>query len=159
MKVDELMTRKVYTCHSEESLARAAQIMWEHDCGCVPVVDANNHVTGIVTDRDGFIAAYVRGQSLNTIPVATAMAHKVLTCRTDDDVDTAERILRDGQIRRIPVLDAEGRLAGLLSLNDLARRVKPAAKRTTDGLSGDAIALTIAAIGKARHSEAPSAHR
>ncbi len=150
MKVEELMTKRVFTCRPDDTLRHAAQIMWEHDCGCVPVIDDTGRIAGIVTDRDGFIGAYVRGQSLDAIPVRSAMAHKVLTCHPEDDIDSAERIFRDAQVRRLPVIDRDGRLVGILSLNDIAQRAHPAARRVTDGLSGDAVALTIAAIGRPR---------
>jgi CBS-domain-containing membrane protein len=150
MKVRDLMTTRVYSCRPGDTLRQAAQLMWEHDCGCVPVVGDSGEVLGIITDRDGFIAAYVRGQPLDQIAVRTAMAHKVLVCREDDAIDTAERILRDGQVRRLPVIDAAGHLVGILSLNDLAQRATPSSWGDGDGLSGDAIALTVAAIGRPR---------
>lgn len=155
MKVQELMTRRVYTCHPNDSLRTAAQIMWEHDCGCVPVVDSAGTIEGIVTDRDGFIRAYMTGSPLEAIPVRTAMALKVLTCRADDDVATAERTLRDAQVHRLPVVDGARRVVGLLSLNDIARHIAPGREASGDGLSSDAIALTVTAIGRPRaHSGA-----
>lgn len=150
MKVESLMTKKVHTCGANEPLRRAAQIMWEHDCGCVPVVDDAGRVTGIITDRDGFIGAYVRGRSLDEIPVQSAMAKDVVTCHPDDDLDDAERKLRAAQVRRLPVVNGEGALVGLLSLSDIARRTKPGPARALDGLSGDALALTVAAISMPR---------
>jgi CBS domain-containing protein len=123
MKLKEIMTPLVKTCSPSDTLDAAADVMWKNDCGCVPVVDASANVVGIVTDRDVAMAAYTQGRRLAEIPVTVAMAKKVLTCRADDDVDIAERTMRENQIRRVPIVDAEGRLQGIVSLNDIARTV------------------------------------
>jgi CBS domain-containing protein len=147
MNVREIMTSTVETCRWDDDLARAAQIMWEHDCGCVPVVDHEQKVVGVLTDRDICMAAYTQGRKLSEIPVSTAAAHKVLSCTPDDAIETAEAIMRNGQVRRLPVLDGGGRLAGMLSLGDVARHVSATGKG--NGLSTDSIAFTLAAISQA----------
>jgi len=77
MNASDLMTTGVKTCRVDDSVERAAQIMWEHDCGAVPVVDADERLVGIVTDRDVCMAAYTRGDSLQAIAVSGVMAHKL----------------------------------------------------------------------------------
>lgn len=150
MKVESLMTKRVYTCGADETLHHAAQIMWERDCGCVPVVDDAGRVKGIVTDRDGFLGAYLRGRSLGEIPVQSAMATQVVTCHPDDEVCDAERVMRSVQVRRLPVVTHDGTLVGMLSLSDIARRVRTGDEHPRNGLSGDDLALTVTAITRAR---------
>jgi CBS domain-containing protein len=146
MNAGELMTKQAYSCDQSDTLARAAQIMWDHDCGCVPVLDGGRTVVGIVTDRDGFIAAYTRGKPLHEIPVSIAMARKVKTCRPEDSLESAERTMREAQVRRLPVVDANNHLVGILSLNDIARHLQQAGTRPSNGLAGESIASTLAAI-------------
>ena len=73
MKVEQLMSRDVKTCQATEMLNRAAQLMWENDCGCVPVVDEDGRAVGMITDRDVCMAAYTQGRLLDALPVASAM--------------------------------------------------------------------------------------
>lgn len=119
--VDELMKGPVYTCNPTDSLNTAARLMWERDCGAIAVIDESGELVGIVTDRDICIAAYTQGKLLHAIPVATAMATRVQYCRPDDSIETAEQLMREHRIRRVPVVDSNKRPIGLLSLDDLAR--------------------------------------
>jgi CBS domain-containing protein len=120
MKIWELMERKVASCAPTDSLILPARIMWERDCGCVPVVDRNNLVVGMITDRDVCMAAYTQGRSLDVIRVQDAMATPVVSCAPADDLATAEDLMRDNRVRRLPVCEADGTLAGVISLSDIA---------------------------------------
>lgn len=120
MNVDQIMSRRVYTCSSADSLNTAARLMWEHDCGAVPVVSETGELVGIITDRDICMAAYTQGKGLQAIPVAAAMAHQVYSCKASDTIEAAEQMMRRHQIRRLPVVDGGKRLVGFVSLNDLA---------------------------------------
>lgn len=153
MKVSELMTQGVKACGIHDTLQRAAQIMWESDCGCVPVVDDEARVVGMLTDRDICMAGYTQGTTFAEIPVSTAMAKQVFGVAEDDLVEAAESMMRDKQIRRVPVLDGGGKLRGLLSLNDIARHTHRTKGRRGNGLSGDSIAETLAAICKPHRPE------
>ena len=124
MRVAEMMTRDVRTCFPTDSLNRAAQIMWEGDCGCVPVVDVQGTVVGIVTDRDVCMAAYTQGRRLAEMTVESAASKNVVTVGEGDSLHRAECLMHDAQVRRLPVLDSQGRLVGLLSISDFARRVR-----------------------------------
>lgn len=115
------MTRDVLFCAPSDSLSAAAKVMWEHDCGCVPVVNKEMVPVGIVTDRDICMGAYTRGLSLDLIPVESVMAKPVLTCEPDDELVTAEEIMRDNKVRRLLVCDMAGKLIGIISISDLAR--------------------------------------
>ena len=107
MKVADLMTRDVRACTIHDSLNAAARIMWEHDCGCAPVVDAHGKLAGIVTDRDICMAAYTQGVPLEAIPVERVMSARVISCSRGDDLETAHRLMRTHEIHRIPVVDSK----------------------------------------------------
>ena len=125
MNASEMMTKDVQSCSPNDNLQRAAQIMWERDCGVVPVVDGANRVVGMVTDRDIAMAAYIQGQPLWQVPVSSAMARKVHGVRENDPIDVVETMMARVRVRRVPVLDGEGRLKGILSLNDSRTACSP----------------------------------
>ena len=156
------MTRAVKVCAESDMLNRAAQLMWETDCGCIPVISANGDgkVVGVVTDRDIAMAAYVQGKQIWAIPVTEAMAHKVIACHANDGVSQAEALMRENQVRRLPVLDQNEHLVGILSLNDVAREAqREASKGKRAEVTEDAVAETLAAVCKPRsaHEIAPTA--
>lgn len=150
MKAAEVMTREVKTCGERDPLNRAARIMWEHDCGCVPVVSADNRVIGILTDRDICMAAYTQGLPLHAIKAESAMARTVVSCSPDDEITTVEDLMRQNKVRRLPVVDKDGRLSGIVSLNDLALEAERQRKAGGGELSGDEISETLRAICEAR---------
>jgi CBS-domain-containing membrane protein len=156
MKISELMTTDVQSCHCGALANRAAQLMWEHDVGCVPVVDANGRVVGIVTDRDLCMAAYTQGRPLEEILVGSAMSRVVHSVHPDDHVESAAQRMSEQRVRRLPVLDDQSRLVGLLSLNDLAMR---GYRRATRGhrLESEIVADTLAAVCEPRMSESGAA--
>ena len=145
MKVSKLMHRDVVTCRTVDSLDCAAQLMWDHDVGCVPVLDENGRVAGMITDRDVCMAAYTRGAPLRAIPVASTMSREVYSCGPDDDLGSAEREMSRRQVRRMPVLDEKGQPIGILSLNDIAR-----ASQGANSVSNSEVAKTLAAISTPR---------
>jgi len=121
VKVKELMVRDVRTCQADDDLNRPAQIMWETDCGTVPVVDAAGIVKGMITDRDICMAAYTKGRCLDAIHVRSTMAREIAACSPEDTLEAALATMRKARVRRLPVTERNGRLVGILSLNDLAR--------------------------------------
>ncbi len=120
MKIEQIMNRNVKVCHLQDRLNKAAQIMWDEPCGAVPVVDDQRIPVGFLTDRDICMAAYTQGKSLEKLRVETAMARKVVSCKAEDDLDAAARLMQEHRTRRLPVVDRNGTLVGLLSLDDLA---------------------------------------
>lgn len=147
MRVFELMTRDVAYCRPEESLARAANLMWNDDCGCVPVVDGERHVVGIVTDRDVCMAALHTGSPLHELLVTQAMARHPVCVKPEDDIVLAQDVMRQARVRRLPVTDARDRLIGLLSLHDLARHAARE-RRLFTGLRLRDVGLTFARISR-----------
>lgn len=120
MKVEQLMNRDVKSCGPQDSLNKAAQIMWEEPCGAVPVVDGQRRPVGFLTDRDVCMAAYTQGRPLEEIRVETAMARNLVSCTVEDELSSAAHLMERNRTRRLPVIDRNGILVGLLSLDDLA---------------------------------------
>jgi CBS domain-containing protein len=123
MKIEELMTREVRSCISGDNLDTAAHSLWESDCGCLPVLaeDDSGRVVGMLTDRDICMAALFSGKPLREICVEQAMANEVHCCSPIDSPRQVLAVMREAHVRRAPVVDASGRLVGLVSLADLAR--------------------------------------
>ena len=122
MRAEQVMTRDVATCAPSDTLNRAAQLMWERDCGVIPVVD-DERVVGVLTDRDCCMAAYTKGRRLDDISVGEVMSSDVKSCSPDEAVGDVETRMSKFQIRRMPVL-SDGQLVGILSMNDLALAVE-----------------------------------
>jgi len=120
MLVGMLMAPRVVTCNASDTLERAAQLMWEHDVGFLPVV-ASERVVGVITDRDVLMRTYTCGISLRDEIVGTAMSHELVTCTLHEDAVVIEHRMAAHQIRRLPVIDASGKPVGVVTLADLAR--------------------------------------
>ena len=155
--VHDVMRVRVHTCSIDDTLHRAAQIMWEKDCGCLPVIDASRHVHAVITDRDICMAALTQGVPLAGTRVASAMSRSVTVCSPDDSLGAVEELMRDQQIRRVPVVDAAGMLIGMISLGDIARYLRPRSAQAP--ASATQFVETLAAISepRARPSTPPPA--
>lgn len=123
MKVEQCFTSEVFTCRPETDLEWAARSMWEHDCGCLPVVGERGEVVGMLTDRDVCMGAFTQGRTLRELSAGSVMSKAVFACAPDDSLEHAVRVMSDHQVHRLPVLDADGRLLGILSLNDVVRGI------------------------------------
>lgn len=121
MKVADVMTSDLVTCRADESLNRAAQLMWERRAGTVAVVDEAGKAVGVLTDRDVCMAAYTQGRRLDDIAVATAMSRAVRTIRASASIEDAEDVMAAHAVRRVVVVDDDGRVCGMLSIDDIAR--------------------------------------
>lgn len=128
MKVKEIMTENPRACSRTSNLAEVAGMMWQNDCGSVPVVAEDGTVVGLITDRDICMAAALTGRSLDNIAVAEVSSGNVISCKADDDLRPAMYLMRENRVRRLAVLAEDGSLAGILSLNDLVLN----ARDTTD---------------------------
>ena len=109
MRVEQIMTKQVQSCGPGDSLERAAQLMWDYDCGCIPVCTGNGarRTVGMITDRDICMNALFQGKPLRDLHVSEAMANEVRVWHPEDLLDRAEKILRDARIRR-PFADPRG---------------------------------------------------
>jgi CBS domain-containing protein len=147
MYVSEIMTSKVASCVETETLADAARLMAEVDCGAIPVLaGSGDRLVGIVTDRDVCMAAYRTGKPIAEIRVRDAMTGSVRTCRGDASAGEAEYVMRDAGVRRLPVVDERGALIGILSLADLAREAQHERHLTQPAVDRIEIGATLAAI-------------
>ena len=121
MNVKELMTSPVKTCRTSALLGDAARTMLRHHCGCVPIVDGRGRLAGMLTDRDICLAVAARELNPWEIPVRDVMSSKIVTCRIDDDVDAVLVAMKENRVRRIPIVDEDGRVRGLISIDDVIR--------------------------------------
>ena len=143
MKVKELMTTDVKRCTPETNLAAAAKIMWEGDCGAVPVTDERDRVVGVITDRDICIAAATRPRTEGEIPVKEVLSKPLYTCAPGDDVRSALETMKTRKIRRLPVVEQGGRLAGIVSIHDIAVQSRTRSSDiSTDSVLDAFIAIT-----------------
>ena len=143
MIVRDFMTTGVKSCTADTDLGTAATMMWDGDCGVVPVINDEQNVVGMITDRDICIAAATRGTSPANIRVRDVISGDVYACAPDDDVTTALQIMREQRVRRLPVIDRDERLAGIVSMNDL---VTGAECRKGADVPGEAFLATLKAI-------------
>ena len=120
-KVAEIMTRSVATVQREETLQAAAKRMREMDVGSLPVLDGQA-VVGMVTDRDIAIRGVADGMVAQESRVADVMTPEVRCCRDDDSVEAVMEQMGDARVRRLPVLDANNEVVGVVALGDLATR-------------------------------------
>jgi len=146
--------RPAQTCRPSDTLNDAARLMWELDCGAVPVVNDAGSVVGMLTDRDICMAVYTRGQTLSAFSVESAMASDVATAAANDPLETITRLMRQRRVRRVPIVD-DGRLVGIVSLADIARHLE-----SDGGFSAVAsleLARTLAAVSESARGAASAA--
>jgi CBS domain-containing protein len=150
MNVDAVMTKDLVSCRTTDSLTRAAQLMWERRCGCLPVLDETQRVVGVLTDRDISMAAYTQGRRLDDIAASIAMSRSVESCSPSTSIEEAEDLMMAYAIHRLMVIDSDGRLCGLVSLDDIARQA--AAWDRKGEIDLERVALTLAEISRCNGS-------
>ena len=151
MRIEDLMTRNVMTVNLNDRVSTAGRLMWECDCGALPVVDDSGRTIGMITDRDICMSAVLQDRSPSTIPVSEAMSRELHACMARDDLASAEDLMRRHQIRRIPVLDVDGHPVGILSLADVVRAAGDGTSRRSSRVSHD-VTTTLANICEPRAS-------
>ena len=143
MKVQELMVKTVFSINDNATVNDAAQLMWEHDCGCIPVIHApDSKLVGVITDRDIAMAGYTTGKPLRDIAVTTACSSEGIVASPEDDIADVEEWMQSNQIRRIPVVNESSEVVGIVSLNDIAI----AAGTRGSGINSKEVASTLSAI-------------
>lgn len=118
MKIKDIMTTEVRTCSPSTSLAVAAELMLDGDCGILPVV-AEGTLAGVVTDRDMYIALATRNKLASQVTVGDVARKQVWTCGPDDDVHAALATMKKHRVRRLPVEGFGGTILGIISMNDI----------------------------------------
>lgn len=124
MQVSEVMNTTVKSCSPDTTVAKAGVLMFEGDCGVLPITDDTKKLIGIVTDRDITVALCTRGKRADELTVQEITSNSPVTCRVEDELRTALRKMADAQIRRIPVVSSGGRVEGVLSINDIILHAK-----------------------------------
>ncbi len=146
MKVTNIMTADPGFCFAVDTLTKAASIMWQRDCGAVPVLDAGNKVIGVVTDRDICIAVTSRDRRASEIMAGELCGGNVLTCSPNDELKKALKLLRKNQLRRLPVVDGDGLLVGIITLADIVNAA--GAKKKPKDLSPQKVFSLFEAVSK-----------
>ena len=124
MKVKDVMTGGAHVCTPQMNLAEAAALMWENDCGALPVVDYEGKPVGMVTDRDICFGAATRNRAPSEIAVGEVITGKVFSCGPDDGIHDALKTMRRERVRRLPVVGEDGVLRGILSMNDVVLKAE-----------------------------------
>jgi CBS domain-containing protein len=133
MKVKEVMSTNAKVCALTDNLSAAAGLMWENDCGCLPVVAEGEKVVGLITDRDICMAANLQNRNLWNIAVEDVISGKLFACKPEDDIQTAMKTMQESRVRRLPVVAADGTLEGILSMNDIVLKAEePKEKKATE---------------------------
>ena len=151
MRVEEIMTKDVRICGINDDLQTAARTRLVHECGALPVVWNDAHVVGMITDRDICIAAASKNIEPSRISVANVMSMTVHCCAPGEDVRDALATMRRARVRRLPVLDADRKICGILSLDDVAAKAGTTARASE--LSREDVERTLEAICQRRARE------
>jgi CBS domain-containing protein len=147
MKLRDLMVKQVTSCTPRTNLEIAGQMMWDHDCGAIPVLDEEDHPVGIVTDRDIAMSAVLNHKPLWDITAGEVTGSRDLhTCRVDDDLQKALDIMQAHKVRRMPVVDDDGRLQGMLSIDDVIARAGLAKGKARPPVSYEETMTTLKAV-------------
>jgi CBS domain-containing protein len=130
MQAKEIMSPNPQCCTPDDTLRDAARMMADTDCGCLPVIDdkVGKRVIGVLTDRDIAVRGVARGKTPDS-KVNDVMSPAPACCSAEDDVEVVEKIMVDKQVRRVPVVDAGGRVVGMIAQADLARDNRAASDR------------------------------
>ena len=124
MKVKDIMTTDIKTCTPDTTLAEAAHMMWDGDCGILPVAD-DGGLVGVVTDRDMFIALATQDARASQVRVGAVATRMLVTCTPEDDVHAALATMKQARVRRLPVVGFGGAVLGMLSMNDILLAAGP----------------------------------
>lgn len=129
MKIRDVMTKRTVFCQPDTTLSAAAESMWKSGCGFLPVIGEGGNVIGVITDRDISIALGSRSSRPSEVKVQDVMGPKLFTCTAEDSVHTALRTMQVEGLRRLPVIDSEGALVGVISIDDLALQAREQTRR------------------------------
>lgn len=121
MKVKDCMCNNVTYITPNSTICDCAKLMKGEHVGCIPVCDTNENVVGVVTDRDVILRCVACGKDTTTTPVSEIMTSKVCCCGENDELNNVEKIMTENQIRRLPVVDDNNKIIGILTLGDLCK--------------------------------------
>jgi len=136
MDIREVMTTSPRWCLPSDSASKAARIMKDIDAGLIPVVEnaESRRLVGVVTDRDLCLEVIAESRNPDTVPVKDAMTRTLICCLPEDQMQKALDLMRENQVRRIPVVDQQGTLQGIVSMADVLHRADVSSKETHETL-------------------------
>ncbi|HEY2118585.1 MAG TPA: CBS domain-containing protein [Candidatus Acidoferrum sp.] len=142
MKVKDVMMRTPYACHLDTNLGAATELMWKGNCGFLPVLDSTGKIRAVLTDRDICIALGTRNVLPGAVTVAQVIHDKLFTCSPEDNLHDALRIMRDGHVRRLPVINHDSKVIGIISMHDILLHAEPVRFGKEPELSSDEVVST-----------------
>jgi CBS domain-containing protein len=143
MKVREVMTQFAVCCVPETNVGSAVELMWNRNVGMLPVVDIDGKLIGVATDRDICIALGTRNQLAGELKLGDIAIRKVFTCKPNDDVHEALSLMGSHKVRRLPVVNDQGVLQGVLSIDDLVVHSEVGKLRGACELSSEQVASAL----------------
>lgn len=146
MKVKEVMTCTPYTCRRETNLGEAAELMWKGNCGFLPMTGPDGKVCGVITDRDICMALGTRNKLAGEITAGEVSFGKLFACSPEDEIHVALLTMREAKVRRLPVIDSEGKAVGVLSMDDALLHAQPSGSGKIAELSTDEVVRSFRAI-------------
>jgi CBS domain-containing protein len=146
MKVQDAMMRTPAYCSPETNLGSAIEMLWERNCGILPIVDAKEKVIGVVTDRDLCVALGTRNRLAGQITVGEVATGEVHSCRGNDDIHTALQTMADRRVRRLPVVNEAGGLEGILSMDNIVLHTESSGRGHRTELSDEDVVKTLRQI-------------
>jgi CBS domain-containing protein len=120
----DIMTEQPVCCAPEETVQQAAGLMKEQNVGSLPVCDSGKRLAGIITDRDIALKVVAEGRDPRNTPIRDVMTTEVFTCRPQDSLEDALQTMRKQQVRRIPIVDQDRRVVGIIAQADIATRLR-----------------------------------
>ncbi len=156
MDVREIMSKEVKSTRPDSTLASVANAMWSGNIGSLPVVDSQGRAVGIVTDRDISMSSFLNHKSLWELRVQDVIhGQRLWSCHPEDPVESALGLMKEHEVRRLPVIDQKGRLVGILSLGDLVSSASPGTGRKKPGVPLHSLDPVLKAVF-AHHATAPA---
>jgi CBS domain-containing protein len=146
MKVQDAMMRTPAYCSPETNLGSAVELLWDRDCGFLPIVDAKKRLIGVVTDRDLCMALGTRNRLPGQITVGEVATGKVYSCREQDDIHAALEAMANKRVRRLPVVNEEGVLQGILSMDNVVLHTESSGRGRKAELSNEDVVNTLRQI-------------
>jgi CBS domain-containing protein len=150
MTIKDVMTKPVATCRAETNLAEATALMWDNDCGVLPVAGETGELVGIVTDRDICIALGTKNVRASDLfvrdVIRDVIKDHILVCKSSDDIHTALQTMREGRVCRLPVLKDDGLLEGIVSMDDVVLNARSPDGKMGSGISHGDVVTTLQAI-------------
>jgi len=148
MRVKEVMVGTPYTCPKDENLGVATELMWKANCGFLPVTDSEGKICGVITDRDICMALGTRNKVAGDVSVREVMSNRLFACSPEDEIHVALLTMREGRVRRLPVIDSDKRAVGVLSMDDVLIHAEASGSGKVVELSTDEVVRTYRAINR-----------